>query len=101
MKIPSSFSNLMRAVVAPKMGFVRNLNPSIEGRLMHTSERRLLGLHVGTKNVAGCVYHPAPRIVVPLWPPFYKDYRDIFAIAKQLKEQVRSLINNVNFYKFI
>ncbi|KAK0573637.1 hypothetical protein LWI29_011255 [Acer saccharum] len=91
MKIPSSFSNLMRAVVAPKMGFVRNLNPSIEGRLMHTSECRLLGLHMGTKNVAGCVYHPAPRIIVPLWPPFYKDDGDIFSIAKQLKEKIDKL----------
>lgn len=72
MKIPlSSFSYLMRTVVARKIDLVRNPNSLIVGhRLMHTvacereSERCLLSLHVGAKNVAACLYNPATREVV-------------------------------------
>ncbi|KAK2635179.1 hypothetical protein Ddye_029971 [Dipteronia dyeriana] len=56
--------------------------------LVRETERGLLGLHVGTKNVAGCVYHPALKILDPLWPPLNKDDGDIFSIAKQLKKHI-------------
>ncbi|TXG70078.1 hypothetical protein EZV62_005013 [Acer yangbiense] len=117
MKISSSFSSLMRAVVARKIEVVRNPNPSIEGhliqkvahtrellrnpnslitghRLMHTVTREsghcLLGLHVGTKNVAGCVYEPANSLV-DVVRPILNTEGDIFSLATQLQYTIEQL----------
>ncbi|TXG70081.1 hypothetical protein EZV62_005016 [Acer yangbiense] len=112
MKISSSFSSLMRTVVACKIEVVRNLNPSTESRLIrkvaHTREllrkldslimgsrlmqtvtcesgRCMLGLHVGTKNVAGSLFDPASIAVVSVWTMLNKEEGDISRLASQLQ----------------
>ncbi|KAK0594884.1 hypothetical protein LWI29_001537 [Acer saccharum] len=97
----------MRTVVARKIEVVRNLNPSTESRLirkvahtrellrnpnsrlMHTvtceSGRCLLGLHVGTKNVAGSLFDPASVTVVSVWTMLNKEEGDISQLATQLQ----------------
>ncbi|KAK3189238.1 hypothetical protein Dsin_028799 [Dipteronia sinensis] len=107
MKIPSSsFSYLMRTVVvvARKIELVRNPNSLIVvHRLMHTvaceceSKRCLLSLHVGTKNVAACLYNPATYQVVTVGPMLDKEDEDIFWLAKQHKH----IIDQLNVCKVV
>ncbi|KAK4836870.1 hypothetical protein QYF36_000933 [Acer negundo] len=72
MKISSSFSSLMRTVVACKIEVVRNLNPSSESRLI-------------LKNVAGSLFDPASIAVVSVWSMLNKEEGDISRLATQLQ----------------
>ncbi|KAK0573946.1 hypothetical protein LWI29_015911 [Acer saccharum] len=127
MKIPlSSFSYLMRTMVARKIELVRNLNPFTESRLIHNvvctrdlvrdpnsltvghrlmhmvacereSKRCLLSLHVGTKNAAACLFNPATYQVITVGPMLDKEDEDIFWLAKQHKH----IIDQLNVCKVV
>ncbi|KAK4834234.1 hypothetical protein QYF36_019377 [Acer negundo] len=70
MKISSSFSSLMRTVVACKIEVVRNLNPCSESRLI-------------LKNVAGSLFDPASIAVVSVWSILNKEEGDISRLNKE------------------